>query len=127
MTQWGSKSLGDKGYAAIDILKSFYGYDIYLMQAQSVQGVPQSFPGTLQSGSQGQGVRTVQIQLNAISENYPAIPKLRVDGEFGESTRQAVQKFQSIFNLASDGVVGLGTWYKMSDIYVAVQRLAELR
>lgn len=127
MTQWGSKTLGEQGYSAVDILKSFYGYDIYLMQAQKVAGVPASFPGTLlQIGSVGENVRIIQEQLNAISDNYPAIIKLRVDGIFGANTRIAVETFQSIFGLVPDGIVGFSTWYRISHIYTAVERLAEL-
>ena len=128
MTQWGSKQLGDQGYAAIDILKRFYGYDIYLMQAKKVAGVPSSYSGIpLQMGSTGQDVRVIQEQLNAISNNYPAIGKVKVDGIFGEDTRAAVETFQSIFRLPADGIVGFNTWYKLSYIYVAVTRMAELK
>jgi len=127
MSQWGSKSLGDQGYSAIDILKSFYGYDIYLMQARKVEGVPTSYPGTvLQMGSVGEPVRVIQEQLNAISNNYPAIPKVRVDGIFVDQTRIAVEVFQDVFRLSTDGIVGFNTWYKLSHIYVAVTRMAEL-
>ncbi|MCL2857443.1 MAG: peptidoglycan-binding protein [Oscillospiraceae bacterium] len=128
MTQWGSKQLGDQGYAAVDILKNFYGHDIFLMQAKKVAGVPSSYPGTpLQMGSTGQDVRVIQEQLNAISNNFPAIPKVRVDGIFGEDTRKSVETFQSVFRLASDGIVGFSTWYKLSQIYVSVTRMAELQ
>ncbi len=96
------------------------------MQANKVSGVPSSFPGTsLQTGSTGAGVRTIQEQLNAISNNYPAIPKLAVDGIFGPNTRTAVTTFQRIFNLPQTGVVDFATWYSISNIYVAVTRLAE--
>ena len=126
MTQWGSKALGDQGYAAIDILKHYYGYDIYLMKASKVAGVPSSYPGTtLQTGSTGPNVKVIQEQLNRISKNYPAIPKMKEDGIFGESTRKAVETFQKIFHLSSDGMVGFSTWYKISHIYVAVTRMAE--
>lgn len=126
MRQWDSKDLGERGYAAIDILKYYYGYDIYLMQAQKVAGIPVSYPGSvLQVGSSGPHVRTIQEQLNMVSTHYPAIPKVKVDGVFGEQTRSAVQKFQSVFHLASDGIVGFSTWYKISDIYVAVTKIAE--
>ncbi len=128
MTQWGSKDLGDMGYYAVDILKRFYGQDIYLMNAQKVEGIPVSFPGTnLQVGSTGASVRTIQEQLNAISDNFPAINKIRVDGVFGPQTRTAVETFQSIFDLPSSGIVDFPTWYRISDVYVAVARLAELR
>jgi len=127
MTQWGSKTLGDQGYDSLTILRDFYGQNIYLMQAEKVSGVPLSFPGTtLQMGSQGPSVRTIQEQLNTISNNYPAINKIRVDGVFGDQTRTAVQTFQSIFNLPVSGVVDFSTWYRISNIYVAVTRMAEL-
>lgn len=128
MTQWGSKDLGAQGYTAINILKHYYGSDIFLMQANKVEGVPVSFNGVnLQLGSTGQEVRIVQEQLNAIANHYPAIPKVRVDGVFGEETRIAVETFQNIFNLSADGIVGFSTWYRLSNIYVAVTRMAELR
>ncbi|MDL2258831.1 peptidoglycan-binding protein [Eubacteriales bacterium OttesenSCG-928-K08] len=127
MTQWGSKTLGDQGYASMDILKHFYGYDVFLMQAGSVEGVPSSFPGqSLQAGSTGASVRVIQEQLNRIADNYPAIPKVAVDGIYGEQTVRAVTQFQQIFKLNPTGVVDRGTWYSISNIYVAVTRMAEL-
>ncbi len=127
MTQWGSKNLGDKGLPAIDILRSFYGPDVYLTSATKVSGIPSSYPGsTLQVGSRGNNVRTIQTQLNGISNNFPAIPKQVVDGVYGNGTKAAVQAFQKVFNLPQTGVVNSATWYKISDIYVAVKKLAEL-
>ncbi len=127
LTQWGSKYLGEQGYDAISILRNFYGQDIFLMAADRVSGVPVSFPGAaLQLGSTGPAVRTIQEQLNAISNNYPAISKVRVDGEFGEQTRVAVETFQRIFNMPITGIVDFATWYRISAIYVAVTRMAEL-
>lgn len=127
MTQWGSKYLGDQGYNTIDILRYYYGQNIYLMQAQRVAGVPLSFPGTvLQVGSRGQEVRMIQEQLNAISNNFPAIRKIRVDGIYGSETRTAVETFQQVFNMPRSGMVDFSTWYRISNIYVAVTRMAEL-
>lgn len=126
LQQWGSKSLGDQGYDSLSILRNFYGTDIYLDQAESVEGVPMSYPGTpLQVGSTGEAVRTIQQQLNSISNNFPMIQKIRVDGIFGQQTEQAVRTFQQIFFLPVTGVVDFGTWYQISNIYVAVNRLAE--
>lgn len=128
MTQWGSKTLGDQGLPALDILRHFYGSDVYLNTANQISGVPSSFPGyNLQVGSSSAPVRTIQEQLNAISNNYPAIPKLRSDGIFGQLTKEAVETFQKVFNLPVTGIVDYPTWYKISDIYVAVKRLAELQ
>lgn len=126
LSQWGSKYLGDQGYDAVEILRQYYGSEIYLTSAESVSGVPSSYPGApLQFGSEGTAVRTIQEQLNAISDNYPAIPKLRVDGIYGANTEGAVRKFQEIFDLPVSGAVDFGTWYQISNIYVAVERLAE--
>lgn len=126
LSQWGSKELADKGYSAQRILEVYYGRDIYLTQADRVEGIPSSFPGTLSQGSGGAGVRTLQTWLNGISDNYPLIPKLAVDGIFGEKTREAVRLFQQIFNMPVTGVVTFAVWYRISDIYTAVKRLAEL-
>lgn len=126
MTQWGSKALGDEGYSAEEILRYFYG-NISLATAPEIEGNPESYPGTpLQLGSSGAAVRTIQTQLNRISNNYPLIPKVAVNGQFNEATQEAVRTFQKIFNLTQDGIVGKSTWYQISRIYVAVTKLAEL-
>lgn len=127
LEQWGSKNLGEQGLDALSILRHYYGSDVYLTQAEKVQGVPLSFPGTpLTVGSSGFEVRTIQTQLNSISDSFPAIPKLRVDGVFGPLTQDAVRTFQQVFNLPVTGIVDFATWYRISNIYVAVNRIAEL-
>lgn len=127
MTQWGSKSLGDQGYEAIEILRSYNGDNMYMNFAEEVSGVPSSYPGyPLDIGSVGEDVVKIQEQLNRISDNYPLIPKIAVDGIFGERTQNAVRVFQSVFGLAQDGMVGPRTWYKIQEIFVGVTRIAEL-
>lgn len=126
MTQWGSKSLGDQGYTPIQILRNYYGNNIYINSTEEISGIPASYPGTaLRIGSRGNSVRTIQQQLNVISNAYPRIPKVAEDGVFGQGTEDAVREFQEIFDLTPDGVVGFNTWYKISAIYVAVSRIAE--
>jgi peptidoglycan hydrolase-like protein with peptidoglycan-binding domain len=127
MSQWGSRNLGAQGYSALDILRHYYGNDIYLTQAEKVAGVPSSFPGdTLSVGSAGNDVLTIQNQINAIANNFPAISKVRDDGIFGTQTQESVKKFQQVFNMPQSGVVDFATWYRISDIYVAVTRIARL-
>ena len=127
MTQWGSKDLGDQGYDYEGILRYFYGDEIVLATANVVSGVPVSYPGfTLQVGSDNRYVRTIQNQLNAISNSYPAIPKVEEDGIFGSSTEEAVKTFQRVFNLPQTGVVDFKTWYAISRIYVATTKIASL-
>lgn len=127
MTQWGSKSLGDEGLSYDEILRFYYGEDLTFPNAPVVAGVPESYPGTpLRLGDSGPAVRTIQEQLNRISNNYPLIPKVRTSGSFDEATQESVRTFQNIFHLSPDGIVGRDTWYKISEIYVAVSRIAEL-
>lgn len=127
MTQWGSKALGDEGRTALEILRYYYGNDIYINTAQMISGVPSSFPGTeLTIGSSGQKVRQMQEQLNRIAQDYPALPTIAVDGIYGNDTAGAVRKFQEIFRLPVTGTVGFATWYKISQIYVGVSKIAEL-
>lgn len=127
MTQWGSKYLGDQGYSTIEILRYFYGDDMYINTAEGISGIPASWPGyNLGLGATGDKVRQMQEQLARISKAYPAIPRIRADGVYGPATREAVQKFQSIFGLPVTGVVDYNTWYEISAIYVAVTRIAEL-
>ncbi|MCD7885157.1 MAG: peptidoglycan-binding protein [Lachnospiraceae bacterium] len=126
LSQWGSASLGEQGYTAAEIIRYYYGSDMYINSAEQVTGIPASYPGyPLSVGSVGADVLKIQEQLNAISNNYPLIPKLVPDGVFGEATQEAVRVFQSVFGLTQDGIVGSRTWYKISDIYVAVTRIAE--
>ena len=126
LSQWGSAALGEEGYEAIEIIRNYYGDNMYINIAEEVSGVPESYPGfPLSIGSVGSDVMKIQEQLNRISDDYPLIPKLTPDGVFGERTQDAVQTFQSVFGLTQDGIVGNRTWYRIQDIYVAVTRLAE--
>ena len=127
MSQWGSKALGDDGLSAEEILRYYYGDDIYVNTAEEISGIPASYPGyMLTIGSSGPKVRQMQMQLNTIAGDYPAIPKIRVDGVYGSETANAVRTFQKIFNLPQTGEVDFATWYKISQIYVGVSRIAEL-
>lgn len=126
LSQWGSKYLGDEGYSAIEIVRYYFGNDMYINSAQSIAGVPSSWPGyNLNIGSSGEKVRQMQQQLNRIAQNYPAIPVIAADGIYGNRTAEAVRAFQRIFNLPQSGVVDYPTWYQISNIYVGVSRIAE--
>lgn len=128
LSQWGSQNLAQQGYTAPQILRSYYG-NVEIVNNAPVQGITSSYPGTpLRRGTTGPSVVTVQVMLNRISQNYPAIPKIpQVDGIFGAQTEASVRRFQEIFNLTVDGIVGRATWYAMVRLYTAVTRLSELR
>lgn len=128
LSQWGTVTLANDGYSPLEILRYYYGRDTELAQAEGIQGIQSSYPGTpLRLGSRGDDVRTLQRQLRRISRNYPIIPYLgAVDGIFGEKTQAAVKAFQRQFNLTPDGIVGPATWNRISYIYTAVKGLAEL-
>lgn len=127
VTQWGSKYLGDQGYTAIEILRHFYGNNMYINTAEEISGIPASWPGApLDIGSSGNKVRQIQEQLNTIAGSYPALPNVTADGIYGESTQNAVREFQRVFNLPVTGVVDYPTWYEIQEIFVGVSRIAEL-
>ncbi|WP_333651055.1 peptidoglycan-binding protein [Lacrimispora sp.] len=126
MTQWGSKNLGEQGYTAIEILRYFYGSNMYINTAEQIAGVPSSWPGyNLTLGSSGEKVQQVQDQLSTIAGVYTAIPRITADGIFGPATAEAVREFQTIFGLPATGVIDFATWYRISHIYVGITRIAE--
>lgn len=126
LSQWGSKYLGDEGYSPIEIIRYYYGSDMYINSAVAVSGVPSSWPGyNLNIGASGDKVLQIQQQLNRIAQNYPAIPRIAADGIYGTRTADAVRTFQKVFNLPQSGIVDYPTWYKISEIYVGVSRIAE--
>lgn len=128
LSQWGSQNLAAQGYTAPQILRSYYG-NVEIVNNAPIRGITSSYPGTaLRRGSSGPNVVVIQVELNRISQNYPAIPKLSpVDGIFGSKTEAAVRKFQEIFGLEVDGIVGKATWYALVRLYTAVTQLSELR
>ena len=127
MSQWGSKSLGDRNYSAIEILRYYYGDDMYINTAEEISGIPASWPRyDLDIGASGIKVRQIQEQLNAIAEVYSAIPTEPVTGYFDEATQSAVRAFQRLFRLPETGIIDYPTWYKIQEIYVGVSRIAEL-
>lgn len=128
MSQWGSQNLAQQGYTSTQILRSYYG-NVEIVNNAPIRNITSSYRGTpLRRGSSGPNVVVVQVEINRISQNYPAIPKLAaVDGIYGSRTENAVKKFQEIFNLTPDGIVGKATWYTLVRLYTAVTALSELR
>lgn len=128
LSQWGSQNLAQQGYSSTQILRTYYG-DVEIVTNAPIQDIMSSYPGTpLRRGTSGPSVVAIQVELNRISQSYPAIPKIpSVDGIFGAQTEASVRKFQEIFNLTPDGIVGPATWYALVRLYTAVTRLSELR
>ena len=128
LSQWGSQNLADQGLSDVQILRSYYG-NVEIVNNAPIRGNTNSYPGTpLRRGSTGPYVVIIQTELNRSAQNYPAIPKIpTVDGIFGSRTEASVRAFQQIFGLEDDGIVGKATWYELVRLYVAVNRLAELR
>ena len=128
LSQWGSQNLAQQGYNSTQILRSYYG-NVEIVPNAPIRGNVPSYPGRpLRRGTTGPSVATIQTELNRISQSYPAIPKIpAVDGIFGARTEAAVRKFQEVFNLDVDGVVGRATWYSLVRLYTAVTSLSELR
>lgn len=128
LSQWGTVALAEEGYTPFEILTYYYGDDIELVNNVPVESDTISAPTfPLRLGSTGDQVRVAQIRLNRISSNFPSIPKiLETDGIFAEDTEAAVRRFQEVFNLTPDGIIGNGTWYKIQNVYIGVKRLNDL-
>lgn len=128
LSQWGSQYLAQEGYNTPQILRSYYG-DVEIVTNAPIRGITSSYPGIpIRRGATGPAVVVIQTELNRISQNYPAIPKISpVDGIFGAQTEAAVRTFQEIFDLIPDGIVGRSTWYALVRYYTAVTSLSELR
>ncbi|MBO4419547.1 MAG: peptidoglycan-binding protein [Oscillospiraceae bacterium] len=128
LSQWGSQNLAAQGYGWLQILRNYYGQNIEIVSDARKADYAESYPGAaLRVGSRGRSVAQVQTALNRISQDFPAIPKLTVDGIFGSGTERAVRIFQQAFGLTDDGIVGRQTWYNLERVYTGVLRLSELR
>lgn len=128
LSQWGSQNLAAQGYGWLQILRNYYGRDIEIVTDAQKADYSESYPGTaLRVGSRGRSVALIQTALNRISQSFPAIPKLRVDGVYGSDTERSVRIFQQVFGLTDDGIVGRQTWYAVERVYAGVLRLSELR
>ena len=127
LSQWGSQNLAQQGLNSVQILRYYYGDNIEIVNNAPVRGYTPSYPGTpLRVGSSGPSVVQAQVMLNRVGQNYPAIPRIATDGIYGERTEAAVRRFQEIFDLSPDGVIGEATWYQLVRLYVGVTNLAEL-
>ncbi len=127
LSQWGSQSLAQQGLNSVQILRYYYGDNIEIVNNAPVRGYTPSYPGTpLRVGSRGPSVVQAQVMLNRIGQNYPSIPRVATDGIFGQQTEAAVRRFQEIFNLTVDSIIGEATWYQLVRLYVGVTNLAEL-
>lgn len=128
LSQWGTVTLAEQGYTPLEILQFYYGDDIAIIKNAPIRPNVESYPGfPLKLGSSGNEVKTIQQQLNRIADAYPSIPKINdPNGIFGAQTEAAVKRFQNIFNLAHDGIVGKSTWYRIKNVYNGVKKLAEL-
>ena len=126
LSQWGSCNLGEQGYSTLEIIRNYYGDDMYINTAEQISGIPASWPGyNLDIGASGQKVQQLQEQLATIAAVYTAIPRVAADGIYGERTQEAVKAFQKIFDLPQTGIVDFATWYRISQIYVGITRIAE--
>lgn len=127
LSQWGSQEKAQNGETAFAILQDYYGQDIELVENAPILPQSETYPGEpLTLGQTSPYVAYLQTELNRISQNYPAIGKVRVSGVFDEATDNAVRAFQAIFSLTSDGIVGPVTWNALSRVYVAATKLSEL-
>lgn len=90
---------------------------------RTVTTIANACPPTIQQGSQGAAVVTLQNALHELYRDFDDLsffensphnfhPPISVDGTFGPLTRTAVLDFQYWNSpLAQDGIVGPATWH----------------
>lgn len=128
LSQWGSVELARQGLSPTEILKRYYGNDIRIVYNAPVSPNIPSYPGfPFRLGSAGNYVRQLKVQLNRISNNYPAIPKIEEENIFFTTDmEESVKAFQEIFDLPVTGTVDKATWYEVKYLYNAVKKVADL-
>ena len=128
LSQWGTVTLANNGMSPLEILQFYFGDNVSIVFNAPISDNTQSYPGVaLRKGSFGDDVVIIKRELNRIAQNYPAIPKIKfINGVYDLETENAVKKFQEIFNLDADGIVGKATWYKIKQIFASVKQLSDL-
>ena len=79
-------------------------------EGEKILGFPQGYIRVLRRGDTGDTVKVLQYFLAYLSDFYPSIPYVSIDGVFGAGTENAVRAAQRRFGLSVDGVVGRQTW-----------------
>ncbi len=126
LSQWGTVALAEGGQDSEAILGFYYG-DVSINETNDIRTPEESYPGEpLSSGDSGEDVRILQEQLNRIAINFPLLPLIEVNGIYDTSTVDTVREFQRLFILPVTGITDRATWYRISQIYSSVKRLAEL-
>ncbi len=126
LSQWGTVALAESGRTNSEILDFYYG-DVNITETNDIRTPEESYPGTpLSAGITGDDVRIIQEQLNRIAVNFPLLPLIEVNGIYNEQTVNTVREFQRLFILPITGVTDKATWYRISQIYASVKRLAEI-
>jgi len=125
LSKWGCKFLADEGLNPIEIIKKYYGNSMSLGRTDKFEGITQPYPGSpLTIEDKGSNVRIIQGYLNKISEAYPLIPKVTVNGIYDLATAEAVRKFQNTFKASETGIVDFATWYSISRLYVHITKIS---
>lgn len=65
-------------------------------------------------------VRYIQEVLNKISDVFIIVPKVDVDGVYGNQTQSAVNRFAATFGIAANGRINKALWDKINSVYSTV-------
>ncbi|MBE6671370.1 MAG: spore cortex-lytic protein [Ruminococcaceae bacterium] len=122
----GSIEMAQNGRNYLEILRSYYGRDVYIVEDARLSGIDNDLMLTypLFQGQTGSYVNSLQIALNRISANYPTIPFIdNISGIYDEETSIAVSEFQRIFDIDISGVFDKQTYYRLLYVYDSVKML----
>lgn len=80
---------------------------------------------SLKKGSEGDKVAKLQNDLNKLGYPDDEYEPLKVDGDFGKKTEQAVKRLQKYNDLKVDGICGPKTWAKIEELLKAKPKQVE--
>lgn len=127
LKQWGSFELANQGKNYEEILKIYYGDNIYIVNNAKQEEVVKSYPGyELKIGDAGNDILIIKRQLNRIKRSYPSLLLINIDEYFDTQLEDAIKDFQNVFNLPITGIINEATWYKIKYIYNSVLKITNI-
>lgn len=92
------------------------------LDAESItlEHISKQYTNFAQVGTTGPLVRVIQYYLNFISTFNDFIPRVEIDGIYGEQTANSVRAFQQAYGLPITGNVDEATWNSMYERYFTI-------
>ena len=108
---------GIVGRQTWNALTNAYERTVNSLPPEYLDSADEIYPGRfLSRGQSGDEVLRLQRLINRAAQNYPYIPSVAEDGDFGAATENAVRQIQFNTGLPVSGVAGPLTWYTLNEL-----------